>query len=70
MASLIDVSVPIREAMPIWPGNRPVSMALTNARERGDVADVTEVALGAHTTVSWSEADQHVLDSETHQEAP
>mgnify|MGYP000978134403 CR=1 FL=1 len=60
MASLIDVSVPIREAMPIWPGNRPVSMALTNARERGDVADVTEVALGAHTG-THVDAPRHFL---------
>jgi arylformamidase len=46
---LIDISVPIRPAMPIWPGNAGVDLELTESIDGGDVANVTAVRMGAHT---------------------
>jgi arylformamidase len=47
--SLIDVSVTIRPGMPIYEGNPGVEIALAQSIERGDVADVSRLQLGAHT---------------------
>jgi arylformamidase len=47
--SLIDVSVTIRPRMPIYEGDPGVDIALARSIERGDVANVSRVELGAHT---------------------
>lgn len=57
---LIDVSVPIRPRMPIWPGNAGVETELTDAIARGDEANVTAVRLGAHTG-THVDAPRHFL---------
>jgi arylformamidase len=45
----IDVSVTVRERMPIYEGDPGVAMQLAKAIERGDPANVTRLELGAHT---------------------
>jgi arylformamidase len=58
--ALIDVSVPIRPAMPIWPGNDGVETHLVESIARGDVANVTGLRLGAHTG-THVDAPRHFL---------
>src|SRR4051794_18517476 len=45
----IDVSVTIRPAMPIYPGDPGVSIELARSIDRGDAANVSRLDLGAHT---------------------
>jgi arylformamidase len=45
----IDVSVPILDGMPVWPGDPPVRISLIQAIARGDPANLSAVSLGAHT---------------------
>lgn len=47
--SLRDISVPIRNPMPIWAGNPGVHTELAQAIARGDHANVTRLDFGAHT---------------------
>jgi arylformamidase len=46
---MIDVSVAIRPRMPIYDGDPGVEIALAHSIERGDVANVSRLVLGAHT---------------------
>jgi arylformamidase len=45
----IDVSVTIRSPMPIYENNPGVNIALAQSIDRGDVANVSRLQLGAHT---------------------
>lgn len=45
----IDVSVPLRSGMVHWPDNPPVSIERMLDIERGDVANVSKLSMGAHT---------------------
>src|SRR3954447_24842448 len=45
----IDVSVTIRPAMPIYPGDPGVAIEPARAIHRGDPANVSRLDLGAHT---------------------
>ena len=45
----IDVSVPLRTGMVHWPDNPPVSIERMLDIERGDVATVSKLSMGAHT---------------------
>ena len=45
----IDVSVPLRDGMPAWPGNPPVRIGRHEEMSKGNDANVTAISLGAHT---------------------
>jgi arylformamidase len=45
----IDVSVSLRSGMVHWPDNPPVRIERALSIEHGDAANVSEVAMGAHT---------------------
>jgi arylformamidase len=47
--NVIDVSVPMRPAMPVWPGDPPFEREAVSSIERGDPANVSRVRLGTHT---------------------
>lgn len=47
--AIYDISVPIRERMPVWPGDPGVKISLALSMERGDPVNVTALAMGAHT---------------------
>ena len=47
--SLIDISVPIRERMPIYDGNPGVALERALSIARGDTANVSRLELGVHT---------------------
>ena len=45
----IDVSVPLRDGMPAWPGDPPVQIGRHEDMSKGGDANVTALSLGAHT---------------------
>lgn len=45
----IDISVPLRTGMVHWPDNPPVLIERTQDIELGDVANVSNISMGAHT---------------------
>ncbi len=45
----IDVSVPLRTGMVHWPDDPPVLIERVQDIERGDVATVSGLSMGAHT---------------------
>jgi arylformamidase len=46
---IIDISVPISAATPVWEGDPPVVIHSLLSTDRGDMANVTRLELGAHT---------------------
>ena len=60
---ILDVSIPIRTRMPIWPGNPRVAMRRVEAIADGAVANVSAVDLGAHTG-THVDAPNHFLEGE------
>jgi arylformamidase len=58
---VFDVSVPIRPGMPIWPGDPELELGLAAAIADGEEANVTRLALGAHTG-THVDAPSHFLD--------
>ncbi|MCC6381406.1 MAG: cyclase family protein [Dehalococcoidia bacterium] len=49
MSNWIDITVPIREDMPVYEGDPAVAIGRAAAIARGDRANVTELSFGAHT---------------------
>lgn len=45
----IDVSVPVSDGMPHWPGEPPVSVRRIKSIEKGDGANVSVLSMSAHT---------------------
>lgn len=45
----IDISVPLRNAMVHWPGDSSITVRRVRDMERGDVANLTTVSMGAHS---------------------
>lgn len=46
---LYDVSLPISENLPVWPGDPAISMSLSQSLRKGDETNVTYLGLSAHT---------------------
>jgi arylformamidase len=44
-----DISTPLREGFPVWPGHEPLAMRLLQSHEAGNVAQLTHLSIGAHT---------------------
>jgi arylformamidase len=59
--TLIDVSVPIRERMPIYDGNPGVVLERVQSIARGDGANVSRLTLGCHTGTHL-DAPLHFID--------
>jgi arylformamidase len=47
--SWIDISTPVHEGMPVWPGDPAPRFERVMDQNNGDVCTVTRVAMGAHT---------------------
>lgn len=45
----IDISIPVKSGMIVWPGDPPVQVRQTSSLEKGDAAAVTRLELGTHT---------------------
>ena len=49
MIKIHDISVPISESLVVWPGDPPVHITKALDLEKGDVATVSRLVMGAHT---------------------
>lgn len=49
MSEIIDISVPIRDGMPVWPTDGPVELAAFKDLSAGGSSNVTRMHLGTHT---------------------
>lgn len=47
--AIYDISLPISEALVVWPGDPPIRISQPSHLDRGDLATVTRLDLGAHT---------------------
>jgi arylformamidase len=47
--AIYDISLPISEALVVWPGDPPIRLSQPSHLERGDLATLTRLDLGAHT---------------------
>jgi arylformamidase len=57
---IIDVTAPLREGMPAWPGDTPFARRERLSLERGDADTVSELVLSAHTG-THIDAPSHLL---------
>lgn len=58
---IIDLSVPIREGMPVWPGDPKPRLRFTQSFAAGDKNNVSEASLGLHTGTHL-DAPMHFLE--------
>jgi arylformamidase len=47
--ALYDISLPISESLVVWPGDPPIRITQPAHLERGDVATISRLDMGAHT---------------------
>ncbi len=45
---LYDISLPISNNLPVWPGDPPVSLKMTSSIAKGDQCNLTGIEMGAH----------------------
>lgn len=45
----VDISVPIRAGMPVWPGSVGIQISPVLEMARGDIANVTQISCDVHT---------------------
>jgi arylformamidase len=58
---LYDVSWPVGEGIPVWPGDAPCALAWTSMRAEGAPANVAELRMSAHTG-THADGPFHVAD--------
>ena len=58
---IYDVTVPISEQTPVYEGDPPVEIAVANAIERGDAANVSRLCCGVHTA-THVDAPNHFIE--------
>jgi arylformamidase len=46
---VIDISLPISESLAVWPGDPPIRITQPAHLDRGDLATITRLDMGAHT---------------------
>jgi len=66
----IDISVPIYSGMVHWPGDPSVNIELVHAISRGDAANVSKLALGAHTGTHMDAPGHFISDGAAIHEMP
>ncbi|MCX6366711.1 MAG: cyclase family protein [Armatimonadetes bacterium] len=44
-----DISYPLREGFPVWPGHEAVRLTVVKSHEAGDGVQVSDMAIGCHT---------------------
>lgn len=65
---IFDVTVPIKNFMPVWPGDPQVDIHLVSFIEKGGEANVTSIQMSAHTG-THIDAPKHFINSGTAIEA-
>ncbi len=61
---IFDVTIPIKNLMPVWPGDPHVENQLVSSIEKGDEANVTSIQMSAHTG-THIDAPKHFIKSGT-----
>lgn len=46
---LFDISLPITNNLPVWPGDPSVSLTMTSSILKGDQCNITRIEMGTHT---------------------
>jgi arylformamidase len=59
---IYDISVPISPAMPVWPGDPPVTIQQVADISSGDSANVSRITMGVHCG-THIDAPKHFIDS-------
>jgi arylformamidase len=62
--NIFDVTMPIKNLMPVWPGDPLVENQLVSSIENGDEANVTIIKMSAHTG-THIDAPKHFIKSGT-----
>ncbi len=57
-----DISLPISNNLPVWPGDPPVSLKMTSSMAKGDQCNVTSIEMGAHAG-THIDAPYHFLEA-------
>lgn len=65
MSAIIDVSVRIREGMPVWPGDAAFERRLVSSMAAGDHNTLSELHLGAHTGTHVDAPAHFIADGAT-----
>lgn len=58
--TLRDITTPLRDGFPVWPGHSPVRMTVTKSHEAGDGVQLTHLDFGAHTATHL-DAPRHFI---------
>ncbi|MBV9773378.1 MAG: cyclase family protein [Gemmatimonadetes bacterium] len=58
---LYDVTWPVREGIPVWPGDTPCGICWTMLRSQGESVNVAELRMSAHTG-THADGPYHVSD--------
>lgn len=64
-SQVIDISVPLRQGMPTWPGEGPFGISTVKSLARGDNSTVSYLSCGLHTG-THVDAPSHFLASGAH----
>lgn len=66
----IDISVAVREGMPVWPGDPGLSLQRVMDQRNGDVCTLTRASMSAHTGTHMDAPLHFVRDSPTIEQMP
>lgn len=58
---LYDVTLPITDDLPVWPGDPSVSLVMSTSIAKGDKCNITNIQMGAHTG-THIDAPYHFLE--------
>src|SRR5271169_6183944 len=58
---LYDITLPITNDLPVWPGDPPVSLMMNTSIAKGDKCNITSIQMGAHTG-THIDAPYHFLE--------
>ena len=67
---ILDISIPIRSGMPIWPGDPAVTLTQISAIAKGDSANITHLSMGVHTGTHIDAPKHFIDDGETVDQIP
>src|SRR5512134_897176 len=65
MSKIIDVTVPLSDELPTYPGDPPFQRELVQRIDRGDAANVSRLSLGAHAGTHVDAPYHFLADGDT-----
>ena len=66
----IDVTVPLKEGMAIWPGDVTIKIERRRSMERGDAANNSAISLGVHTGTHMDAPKHFIKDGKSIDKLP